>query len=494
MPGGGGNWGGSFLAVPKQSKHPKEAAELVEFLTSAGGPDRGLQGRWQPAVLAAGAATTRRCRPRPTSTSPTLRPARSSAPARGAEAGLPRPEEPGGPRRGGERSPRASSRASSSPTRPGRRRQDAKQGRRVRSRDRRVAPAASRAPRAAPDPAAAGRSEDRRRSDERTPRWPGRRRPRRPRADRRRRAARSRRGARWPDRLKFSPVPLHRAVLPALRRSSALYPLVYTVWVSLHDWELHRRHQSSSAWTTTASCSATTQFWNAVVQHRRHLRVATVPQLLLALLLANVLNRQSAGAHAVPDGRAHAEHHLGRRGRRSSSPSSSAATSAWSTGCSTWSASTRSTGRRASGRSWIAISTMVDWRWTGYNALIFLAAMQAIPRTSTRRRRSTAPAAGGSSGDHGPAAPADDHLHGDHLHHRRACSSSPSRCCSTAAAADPGGSLRQSQTMTMFLYERRVPAAFRLRLRLGGRLAALRADHRLRADQLPVRPPARSDK
>lgn len=30
--------------------------------------------------------------------------------------------------------------------------------------------------------------------------------------------------------------------------------------------------------------------------------------------------------------------------------------------------------------SWVAISTMVDWRWTGYNALIFLAAMQAIPR------------------------------------------------------------------------------------------------------------------
>ncbi|MGH3646092.1 MAG: ABC transporter substrate-binding protein [Micromonosporaceae bacterium] len=34
IPGGGGNWGGSFLAVPKQSKHPKEAAELVKFLTS----------------------------------------------------------------------------------------------------------------------------------------------------------------------------------------------------------------------------------------------------------------------------------------------------------------------------------------------------------------------------------------------------------------------------------------------------------------------------
>ncbi len=30
--------------------------------------------------------------------------------------------------------------------------------------------------------------------------------------------------------------------------------------------------------------------------------------------------------------------------------------------------------------SWIALATMIDWRWTGYNALIFLAAMQAIPR------------------------------------------------------------------------------------------------------------------
>src|SRR4051794_33697941 len=33
-PGTGGNWGGSFLAVPKQSDHQDEAAELVKFLTS----------------------------------------------------------------------------------------------------------------------------------------------------------------------------------------------------------------------------------------------------------------------------------------------------------------------------------------------------------------------------------------------------------------------------------------------------------------------------
>jgi cellobiose transport system substrate-binding protein len=34
FPGGGGNWGGSYLAVTKQSKHPKEAAELAAWLTA----------------------------------------------------------------------------------------------------------------------------------------------------------------------------------------------------------------------------------------------------------------------------------------------------------------------------------------------------------------------------------------------------------------------------------------------------------------------------
>ena len=33
-PGGGGNWGGSFLAVPKQTKHPEEAYELAKWLTA----------------------------------------------------------------------------------------------------------------------------------------------------------------------------------------------------------------------------------------------------------------------------------------------------------------------------------------------------------------------------------------------------------------------------------------------------------------------------
>jgi cellobiose transport system substrate-binding protein len=37
IPGGGGYWGGSWLAVPKQTKHPKEAAALAMFLTNPEG-------------------------------------------------------------------------------------------------------------------------------------------------------------------------------------------------------------------------------------------------------------------------------------------------------------------------------------------------------------------------------------------------------------------------------------------------------------------------
>ena len=32
IPGGGGNWGGSFFTIPKQSKHQKEAFEALKWL------------------------------------------------------------------------------------------------------------------------------------------------------------------------------------------------------------------------------------------------------------------------------------------------------------------------------------------------------------------------------------------------------------------------------------------------------------------------------
>lgn len=43
VPGDGGNWGGSWLAVPKQTDNPEEAAELAQFLTGK----EGHLGAWE---------------------------------------------------------------------------------------------------------------------------------------------------------------------------------------------------------------------------------------------------------------------------------------------------------------------------------------------------------------------------------------------------------------------------------------------------------------
>jgi cellobiose transport system substrate-binding protein len=40
IPGGGGNWGGSFLAIPKESKNPQAAYDLAAYLTA---PEQELQ-------------------------------------------------------------------------------------------------------------------------------------------------------------------------------------------------------------------------------------------------------------------------------------------------------------------------------------------------------------------------------------------------------------------------------------------------------------------
>jgi cellobiose transport system substrate-binding protein len=63
VPGGGGNWGGSWLAVPKQSKHPKEAAQVLDYLTGkdaqvsvfnfAGNMPSNTQAQQDPAVQTA---------------------------------------------------------------------------------------------------------------------------------------------------------------------------------------------------------------------------------------------------------------------------------------------------------------------------------------------------------------------------------------------------------------------------------------------------------
>lgn len=157
-----------------------------------------------------------------------------------------------------------------------------------------------------------------------------------------------------------------------------LYPLGYTAWVSLHEWEMSGQG-SFIGFDNYADLFADPDFWNAVVNTLGMLAVATVPQLLLALVIANLLNQKLR--HMT----------LLRLGILLPIVTSVAAVGIvfsqifdrdaglvnglldlLGVGPVDWRADKWS--------SWLAISAMVDWRWTGYNALIYLAAMQSIPR------------------------------------------------------------------------------------------------------------------
>jgi cellobiose transport system permease protein len=178
--------------------------------------------------------------------------------------------------------------------------------------------------------------------------------------------------------VKYSPY-LYVAPFFVLFAVFGAYPLVYTLWVSLHDWDLLAADHPFVGLANYSALMSDSDFWNSVYNTLGIFVLSTVPQLLLALWLANLLNRQlrartffrmgvlipnitSTAAVAIVFGQLFSRDFglvnwvLGLVGA----------------GPIDWNASKLG--------SWVAISTMVDWRWTGYNALIFLAAMQAIPR------------------------------------------------------------------------------------------------------------------
>ncbi|GAB3806793.1 carbohydrate ABC transporter permease [Micromonospora zhanjiangensis] len=158
-----------------------------------------------------------------------------------------------------------------------------------------------------------------------------------------------------------------------------LYPLGYTAWVSLHDWDLLAEDHPFVGLANYSALLGDADFWNSVVNTLGIFVLSTVPQLLLALWLANLLNRTLRARTGF------------RMGVLIPNITSTAAVAIvfgqlfsrqfglfnWLLGLVglpgvDWRADRLG--------AWVAVSTMVDWRWTGYNALIFLAAMQAIPR------------------------------------------------------------------------------------------------------------------
>ena len=157
-----------------------------------------------------------------------------------------------------------------------------------------------------------------------------------------------------------------------------LFPLGYTLWVSLTDRTLLDPHPHFIGLDNYTALIHDSYFWNAVENTLAIWVISTVPQLLIALGLATLLNtrlraraffRMSVVLPQVTSLVAVALiftqlfsrdyglvnyllhfvgiHHID-----------------WEAG-------------RLS--SWIALSVMVTWRWAGYNALIYLAAMQGIP-------------------------------------------------------------------------------------------------------------------
>ncbi|MEU0271631.1 sugar ABC transporter permease [Streptomyces sp. NPDC006307] len=158
------------------------------------------------------------------------------------------------------------------------------------------------------------------------------------------------------------------------------YPLVYTSWISLHRVELATMDlREWVAFDNYTELWSDAHFWNALANTFTIGVLSTVPQLLMALGLAHLLNYRLRGSvffrvaaltpYATSVGAAALvftmlfERDFGMIN--------------WALGLVGFDALDWENDKWA---AQIAISTIVIWRWTGYNALLYLAAMQAIPR------------------------------------------------------------------------------------------------------------------
>ncbi|MEV7969710.1 sugar ABC transporter permease [Sphaerisporangium sp. NPDC088356] len=158
-----------------------------------------------------------------------------------------------------------------------------------------------------------------------------------------------------------------------------LFPLAYTAWVSLHDWTLLSDVHKFVGLDNFTALLGDDYFWNATFNTLSIGVLSTVPQLLLAIWLAHLLNRPLRAQT------------LFRVTLLLPNVTSVVAVvvifsqlfgrdyglinwvlSWFGAGSVDWNAGTAT--------SHTAISIMIMWRWTGYNTLIFLAAMQAVPR------------------------------------------------------------------------------------------------------------------
>lgn len=157
-----------------------------------------------------------------------------------------------------------------------------------------------------------------------------------------------------------------------------IFPILYTAFVSLHDWNIIGTH----SWVGLDNYSTLLndpRFWTALRNTISIWALSTFPQLLLALVLAHVLNNQFLRgknffrmALLVPNVTSVVAvaivfesifgFHFG---------IINSVLDLIGIGRINWQSNVLT--------SHIAIASMIMWRWTGYNTLIYLAGMQAIP-------------------------------------------------------------------------------------------------------------------
>ena len=191
-----------------------------------------------------------------------------------------------------------------------------------------------------------------------------------------RRIALSQKLSRWD--FKLSPY-LYISPFFILFAITGLFPLVYTAWVSVHEWNLIGGQGDFVGFDNFAFVLSQPPFWIALRNTFSIFLISAVPQIAFALLIAAVLDRNLR------------------------------AKTFWRMGVLLPYVVARVAGTLIFSNmfgdqyglinnlltdigidpigwhsevlpSHIAIATMVNFRWTGYTALILLAAMQAIPR------------------------------------------------------------------------------------------------------------------
>jgi cellobiose transport system permease protein len=158
-----------------------------------------------------------------------------------------------------------------------------------------------------------------------------------------------------------------------------LFPLIYTFVVSLFDWHLLKGQGEFVGLQNFTEVLQDRFFWNSLFNTVSIFLLSAIPQLAVALFLAAMLDqnirartfwRMSVLLPYIVTPVAVAMIFTNMFGEQYGLINNVLGN--FGLDPVMWKSETLP--------SHIAIATMVNWRWTGYNALILLAAMQAVPR------------------------------------------------------------------------------------------------------------------